>query len=41
MSYMAMAITTKQVDGMPQNRVYSESNTLDAILRAIDDGGLD
>ena len=40
MSYMAMAITTKQVDGMPQNRVYSESNTLDAILRAIDDGGL-
>lgn len=41
MSYMAMAITTKQVDGMPQNRVYSETNTLDAILRAIDDGGLD
>tara|TARA_B100001250_G_scaffold139580_1_gene119528 strand:- start:790 stop:1614 length:825 start_codon:yes stop_codon:yes gene_type:complete len=40
MTYMAMAITTKQVDGMPHNRVFSESNTLDAILRAIDDGGL-
>ena len=40
MSYMAMAITTEQVDGMPQNRVYNETNTLDAILRSIDDGGL-
>lgn len=40
MTYMAMAITTKQVDGLPQNRVFSETNTLDAILRAIDDGGL-
>ena len=37
---MAMAITTEQVDGMPQNRVYNETNTLDAILRSIDDGGL-
>ncbi len=40
MTYMAMAITTKQVDGMPQNRVYNETDALDAILRAIDDGGL-
>ena len=39
-TYLAMAITTEAIDGLPQNRVYSETDTLDAILTAIDNGGL-
>jgi hypothetical protein len=39
-TYLAMAITTEAIDGLPQNRVYSETDTLDAILSAIDNGGL-
>jgi GTP-sensing pleiotropic transcriptional regulator CodY len=39
-TYLAMAITTEAIDGLPQNRIYEESDTLDAILQAIDDGGL-
>ena len=35
-----MAITTEAIDGLPQNRVYSETDTLDAIFTAIDNGGL-
>ena len=38
--YLAMAITTEAIDGLPQNKIYEESDTLDAILQAIDDGGL-
>ena len=38
--YLAMAITTEAIDGIPQNRIYEQTDTLDAILQAIDDGGL-
>ncbi|BCU94016.1 MAG: hypothetical protein CM15mV3_3020 [Caudoviricetes sp.] len=38
-TYLAMAITTEQLM-VYQNRIYEESDTLDAILQAIDDGGL-